>query len=150
MTKFLHITLGVFLLATTIASGQVSEDSQLYQKIMALDKAYFEAYNTCDLETQANLMSDDLEFYHDQGGLNTSKSEVINSIEKNICGKVRRELVAESVEVHEINGFGAVEMGYHKFYNNQEPDAISTPSRFISVWKNTDGIWTMHRIISLH
>jgi len=148
--RFIHIISGIFLLASYSALGQVAEDSQLYQTIMRLDAAYFKAYNTCDLATQASLMSDNLEFYHDQGGLNTSKSEIIQSIEANICGKVTRELVEESLEVHEIAGFGAVEIGYHKFYNNQEPDALSNPSRFIAVWKNTEGNWKMHRIISLH
>jgi hypothetical protein len=145
-----HIALGAFLLATGITTAQVSEDSELYQTVVNLDATYFNAYNTCDLATQASMMSDELEFYHDQGGLNTSKSDIIKSIEKNICGKVTRELVAESLEVHEIPGFGAVEIGYHKFYNNQEPDALSKPTRFISIWKNTDGDWKMHRIISLH
>ncbi|MGB5403330.1 nuclear transport factor 2 family protein [Robiginitalea sp.] len=147
---FIHIISGIFLLASQGAVGQVARDSELYRTILELDATYFEAYNTCDLATQASLMSDDLEFYHDQGGLNTSKSEIIQSIEANICGKVTRELVEESLEVHEIAGFGAVEIGYHKFYNNQEPDALSNPSRFITVWKNTEGNWKMHRIISLH
>lgn len=147
---FTHIALGVLLLATSNAKGQVPSDSKLHQTILELDNAYFEAYNTCDLPTQASLMSDDLEFYHDLGGLNTSKSEILKSIEANICGKVTRELVQESVEVHEIKDFGAVEIGFHRFFNRQEPDAISKPSRFITVWKNTDGNWKMHRIVSLH
>lgn len=149
-TGFIHIIPYVFLIASYNALGQVDRDSELYRTIMQLDTAYFEAYNTCDLATQASLMSDDLEFYHDKGGLNTSKSEIIESIEANICGKVTRELIEESVEVHDIAGFGAVEIGYHKFYNNQEPDAQSNPSRFITVWKNTEGDWKMYRIISLH
>jgi hypothetical protein len=117
---------------------------------VSLDNRYFTAYNNCDLQTQAMLMSEDLEFYHDMGGLSTSKSEIIKSIEENICGKVTRQLVDGSVEVHEIKGFGAVEIGYHKFYNNREPEAESKPSRFITVWKNTADSWSMHRIISLH
>ncbi|MGA9238745.1 nuclear transport factor 2 family protein [Robiginitalea sp.] len=149
-TGFIPIISCVFLIACHNAMGQVARDSELYRTIMQLDTAYFEAYNSCDMATQASLMSDDLEFYHDKGGLNTSKSEIIQSIEANICGKVTRELIEESVEVHDIAGFGAVEIGYHKFYNNQEPDAQSNPSRFITVWKNTEGDWKMHRIISLH
>lgn len=149
-TGFIHIISCVFLIASHNAMGQVARDSELYRTIMQLDTAYFDAYNTCDLATQASLMSDDLEFYHDKGGLNTSKSEIIQSIEANICGRVTRELIEESVEVHDIPGFGAVEIGYHKFYNNQEPDAQLNPSRFITVWKNTEGDWKMHRIISLH
>ncbi len=144
------IALLIALGTTTGLSGQVSTDSELYRTVLSLDDAYFSAYNTCDMEAQAALLSDDLEFYHDQGGLSTSKAEVLKSIEANICGKVRRELVEGSVEIHEIKGFGAVEIGLHKFYNNQEPDAVSKPSRFITLWKREAGSWKMHRIVSLH
>lgn len=138
------------LLASTGAIAQVKANSDLHKIILAMDKAYFSAYNTCDLETQANLLSSDLEFYHDQGGLSTSKEEIIQSIESNICGKVSRELIEESVEIHQIKGFGAVEIGLHKFYNNQEPETESKPSRFITVWKQENDTWKMHRIVSLH
>jgi len=144
------ILLFTTLAGTTCLRAQVPSDSDLYQTIAALDEAYFTAYNSCDMETQAALLSEDLEFYHDQGGLSTSKAAILESIEANICGKVTRELVAGSVEVHEIKGFGAVEIGLHKFYNNQEPDAVSKPSRFITLWKQEAGTWKMHRIVSLH
>ena len=131
-------------------SGQLERNAPLYQTILGLDRTYFDAYNACDLETQASLLDEQMEFYHDQGGLNTSREDIIQSIERNICGKVRRELIEESVEIHEIKGFGAVEIGYHKFYNNQEPDATSKPSRFVTVWKREKDTWKMYRIISLH
>ncbi|MEJ2585023.1 MAG: nuclear transport factor 2 family protein [Robiginitalea sp.] len=138
------------LLGTSGIGAQEAVNSDLYQTVIALDDAYFTAYNTCDMETQAKLLCDDLEFYHDQGGLSTSKDEILKSIEANICGKVTRELVQGSVEVHRIKDFGAVEIGLHKFYNNQEPDAESKPSRFITLWKEENGSWKMHRIVSLH
>lgn len=142
----LAITLGMIL----ESMAQVPEDSALYQKILALDAAYFEAYNTCDIDGQAGLLDESLEFYHDQGGLSTSKTEILESIRENICGKVSRSLVKGSVEVHEIKGFGAVELGLHRFFNREEPDAESKPSRFITVWKQDGDHWLMHRIISLH
>ncbi len=71
-------------------------------------------------------------------------------MEKNICGKVRRELVEGSIEVSEIPGYGAVQFGKHKFYNNQEPDAMSKPSKFVTLWKKTNESWQMTRVISLH
>ncbi|MEJ2163770.1 MAG: nuclear transport factor 2 family protein [Robiginitalea sp.] len=151
MKAILKILCSLAVLAfATGATAQVSENSDLYRTILSLDEAYFEAYNTCDLKTQAGLLSDELEFYHDQGGLSKSKSDILRSIETNICGKVTRELLSQSVEVHEIKGFGAVEIGLHKFYNSEEPDAESKPSRFVTVWKQEDRRWTMHRIISLH
>ncbi|MBT8183511.1 MAG: nuclear transport factor 2 family protein [Eudoraea sp.] len=115
-----------------------------------MDSIYFTAYNSCDMATQEELFADDLEFYHDIGGLSTSKQDILNSIEENICGKVTRELVEGSIEVYPIHAFGAVEIGMHKFYNNQEPDAISIPSKFITIWKQQGDNWRISRVISLH
>lgn len=131
-------------------NAQLSSDSELYKTVLANDLKYFTAYNECDLETQSKMYHEDLEFYHDMGGLSIDKAELIKSIEKNICGKVTRELVKEGLEIHEIPGYGAVEIGFHKFYNNQEPNAISKPSRFITIWKKEEKQWYMSRIISLH
>ncbi len=128
----------------------ITEPTDLYTTIVELDRMFFEAYNTCDLETQAKLISEDLEFYHDQGGLTTSKEDLLVALKENICGKVKRELVAGSIEVSEIPGYGAVQIGFHKFYNNQEPDAISNPGRFVTLWKKTNDTWQMTRVISLH
>lgn len=149
-TRHILLVLAIILGVIADSLAQVPEDSALYQKILALDAAYFDAYNTCDIEGQARLLDESLEFYHDKGGLSTSKADILESIRENICGKVSRSLVEGSVEVHEIKGFGAVELGLHRFYNREEPDAESKPSRFITVWKEDGDRWLMHRIISLH
>ncbi len=125
-------------------------DKDVYDIIVAMDKEYFDAYNTCDIKTQALLYSEDLEFFHDKGGLSTSKQDVLTGIENNICGKVTRTLVEGSIEVYPIKDYGAIEIGYHKFYNNQEPNAKSRPSKFIMVWKNEGGNWIISKVISLH
>lgn len=139
-----------YLILPYTSRAQAPEDSELYRTVKALDATYFNAYNTCNLEVQAQLMDDELEFYHDQGGLSTSKSDLIIAIRENICGKVTRQLVAQSLEVYEINGFGAVSIGYHRFFNKLEPDAPSKPSRFVTVWKKYPNRWTIYRVISLH
>jgi hypothetical protein len=118
--------------------------------IVALDQEYFDAYNNCDLEKQASMYSDNIEFFHDKGGLMTSKQDLIDAIERNICGKVTRQLVEGSIEVYPIKDYGAVQIGYHKFFNNQEPDAPSTPSKFITIWQHDSGVWRMSKVISLH
>ncbi|MCB0464076.1 MAG: nuclear transport factor 2 family protein [Aequorivita sp.] len=115
-----------------------------------MDALFFDAYNHCNLEKQAAIYADDIEFYHDTGGLMTSKQGIIDATEKYICGKVTRELIKGSVEVYPIKDYGAVEMGYHKFYNNQEPDASSHPSKFIIMWKHIDNDWKITKVISLH
>ncbi|MCB0463619.1 MAG: nuclear transport factor 2 family protein [Flavobacteriaceae bacterium] len=125
-------------------------DIALQNKIEELDSLFFTAYNTCDLDQQSELISEDIEFFHDKGGLSTSKSDIMEAMKNNICGKVTRELIKGSIEVYPIHNYGAVQIGYHKFFNNQEPDAISNPSKFITIWKNENNTWQMSRIVSLH
>jgi hypothetical protein len=125
-------------------------DKELYDEILEMDEKFFNAYNNCDLETQASIYSDRIEFFHDKGGLMTSKEQIIEGTKNNICGKVTRELIEGSVEVYPINDYGAVQIGYHKFFNNQEPDAESIPSKFIAIWQNDNGTWKMTKVISLH
>jgi len=126
------------------------DDQELYNTIVAMDKAYFDAYNSCDLNTQTALYSEDIEFYHDQGGVMTAKEDIIDAIEKNICGKVTRELVEGSIEVYPIKDYGAVQIGYHKFHNNEEPNAPSNPSKFILLWQYDNDAWKITKVISLH
>jgi len=155
MIKFiLHI---VTLLMTYFAIGQINEiptykpsDIKLHNEIIKMDAKYFKAYNTCDMKTQAEMYDEDLEFFHDKGGLSTSKDEILKSLKKNICGKVTRTLIRGSVEVYPIKDYGAVQIGYHKFFNKEEPNAKSVPSKFIVIWKNKNNSWKITKVISLH
>lgn len=125
-------------------------DKELHATVAKLDSLYFDAYNKCDMKTQANLYSENLEFFHDKGGLATSKKDILKSIEENICGKVTRTLVKGSLEVYPIHNYGAILMGYHKFHNKLEPNAKSIPSKFIVVWKQNKDNWKITKVISLH
>ena len=42
---------------------------ELFRTIASLDRVVFDAVNRCDLPTLATFIADDLEFYHDNGGL---------------------------------------------------------------------------------
>lgn len=55
----------------------VPVDQELYETIVSLDKKLFDAYNSCDMDTQTSLYSEDLEFFHDKGGLSTSKEKLL-------------------------------------------------------------------------
>jgi len=123
---------------------------EMHQKIEKLDSIYFDAYNKCDMKTQESLYSEDLEFFHDKGGLSTSKQDVLKAIEKNICGKVTRTLVKGSIEVYPIHKYGAVQIGYHKFFNKQEPNQKSIASKFIMIWQQKNDDWKITKVISLH
>lgn len=129
------------------------DNPELYTTIVRLDSAFFSAYNTCDrnLDKYGNFFSDSIEFYHDKGGLMTSKSEIIAATKRNVCGKVTRELIEGSIEVYPINGYGAVEMGLHKFHNNIEQSGTrSAVGKFVIIWKHYGNEWKITRVISLH
>lgn len=129
------------------------DDEALYETIAQLDSSFFGAYNRCEteLETYGAFFSENIEFYHDQGGLMTSKKDIIEGTRQFVCGKVTRELVKGSLEVYSIKGFGAVEIGLHKFHNNQEPpDTPSHAGRFLIVWAQENGAWKIRRVVSLH
>ena len=129
------------------------DDQQLHDTIVYLDSVFFEAYNTCNLhlDQYAAFYSDSIEFYHDKGGVMTSKKDIVASTEKYVCGKVTRELIKGSIEVFPIKDYGAVEMGLHRFHNNQEKD--TTPARvgrFTIIWQHKNNEWKITRVISLH
>jgi hypothetical protein len=131
-------------------SGQRSLPLSLYDSIVAMDAMWEDAYNNCKLDVMEKIISEDLEFYHDQGGLMTSKQKLNEALKNNICGKVRRVLKKGSIEVHSIPGFGAVEMGMHGF---QPTTATGTPdhyAKFVHIWKRENHKWRISRVISLH
>jgi hypothetical protein len=132
-------------------TNYIPDDPELYRTIAQQDSIFFKAYNTCDITTQASMYNDNIEFYHDKGGLSTNKEDILESIRKNICGKVKRELVAGSMEVYPIKDFGAVEIGMHTFYNNIErPGIPSRPGKFIIFWQKKNNAWFISRVVSLH
>jgi hypothetical protein len=128
-----------------------TDDQELYNTITVMDSTFFHAYNSCDMDKQSAIYGDSLEFYHDKGGLMTSKQGILDATKRNICGKVTRELVKGSIEVYPIKDYGAVEIGLHKFHNNQEPAGTpSEVSKFIIMWQHKNTEWRITKVISLH
>jgi hypothetical protein len=135
----------------SVDSPYKPDSQELYNTVVKLDSIFFNAYNTCNIDLQSDFYSDSIEFYHDQGGLNTSKQEILEATKKNICGKVTRELVKGSLEVYPINGYGAIEMGLHRFHNNTQAEtAESKSSKFVIIWSHKNNSWKIERVISLH
>ena len=72
---------------------KIQSQAELDKAIAALDAGLFDAYNKCDLEKFASYFTENVEFYHDQGGVTLGRAALTESVKKNICGKVTRELV---------------------------------------------------------
>jgi len=131
------------------ALESINSQTELDKTIATLDAALFDAYNRCDLEKFGSFIADDVEFYHDQGGVTLGKEDLIASVRKNICGKVSRELLPRTIQVYHMKGYGAVEMGVHRFHHPGHDDTEPVgEGKFIQLWRYKDGAWKITRVIS--
>jgi hypothetical protein len=67
-------------------NAQVETSSELYKTIKKIDSIVFDnGFNKCMLLEMKPYISEDLEFYHDKGGLSTTGQEFFTALEQNIC-----------------------------------------------------------------
>lgn len=111
----------------------------------------FDAYNRCDLERFKTFFVEDLEFYHDQTGLSRGRPAMVDAVQQNICGKVRRDLVPGTLEINPLRGYGAVATGIHRFCDARTHRiclADGGPAKFVTLWQRTETGWKITRVIS--
>ena len=105
------------------------------------------------------VVSENFEFYHDKGGVTTSKAEFIQAFKNGLCKtpetyQSRRELVEGSLEVFALrkNGkiYGAIQNGKHQFYekSNGNPETKGNIARFTHLWLLENGVWKLVRSLS--
>jgi hypothetical protein len=127
-------------------------ENAAYRQIKALDEKLFQAYNNCDLATLSELVDENLEFYHDKGGLSLGKANFITAIKNNICHKVRRQLVAPSLQVYPLENYGVIELGEHTFCNMAETpvckDETNGIGKFFMLWQKQGEQYRLTRVIS--
>lgn len=128
----------------------IPQPDPLFKTIQSLDTKLFDAYNHCDLTTLELMVSEDLEFYHDRTGLSVGKAPFLAAIKQNICGKVQRSLLPTTLEVYPLKGFGAVEIGVHRFRQPAHPEEGEGDAKFVMLWQNQDGTWKLTRVISYY
>jgi hypothetical protein len=146
----------VFVLCAVRAGAQtvpalenIKSQAELETTITKLDTALFAAYNQCDLEKFGSFIADDVEFYHDKGGVTLGKEALTEAIKKNICGKVARALVPGTLQVYPMKGYGAVEIGTHRFHHpGEEVTETVGEAQFIHLWQYKNGAWKITRVIS--
>ena len=131
------------------AFDQIKSQEELDKAVAALDAALFDSYNRCDLEKFSSYFVEDVEFYHDRGGVTLGRAALTESVKKNICGKTTRELVPGTLQVYHMEGYGAVEMGVHRFHHPGHEDTEPVgEGRFIHLWQYKNGSWKITRVIS--
>lgn len=105
------------------------------------------------------FLTPDLEFYHDRGGRIAGSAQAFvddyatqcEARKKPDAFRSRRELVAGSLYVDPIPGFGAVEEGDHLFYERRGdgPEKLVGKAHFVQLWQlGVDGVWRLSRVLS--
>lgn len=130
------------------ALNEIQSHAQLYQAVAKLDSALFVSYNRCDLKKFGSLIADHVEFYEDKDGLTFGKSNLVDAIRNNICGTdTHRVRVPGTLRVYPIKGYGALEIGVHRFLH-PKTHRPTGEARFIHLWRYKDGRWKLTRVIS--
>src|SRR5687768_16032611 len=153
-----------FALAALSASAAFATDTPagapvadpLFSTVSALDGAVFDAFNHCSangqLQKHASYFVDDVEFYHDTGGVTWTRDAMLANTEKHVCGKIRRELVPGTLKVFPIKDYGAIEQGVHRFCKVGATECEGMAD-FVIVWhrqdKQLEGTeWQITRVLS--
>lgn len=118
-----------------LANAQSANDS-LSKEIARMDSVLFNAFNTRDVEKFKTFFREDLEFYHDKGGLTNYEHTIkfMNDVAKNNNG-LRRELVKGSLEVYPIPGYGAMQIGSHRFCHLENGKQDCGTFKFVHIWQ---------------
>ena len=123
--------------------------SPLMLAISAQDEALSAAFNAHDLDALMALFAADLEFYHDEGGL-----QRYADVKRGFQGlfdqgnDIQRELVPGSLRVFPIRGYGAIELGSHRFCHTENGKKDCGTFEFVQVWHRLDQRWTITRVVS--
>jgi hypothetical protein len=134
------------------------EGEALTSAIAARDAELFDLlFNGCDPDRMATMVTDDLEMYHDRDGAIVTAAAFVADYRRWCterqapdAWRSRRELVAASLNVHPVPGFGAIEDGEHLFYERQGdgPEHLAGSARFTQLWRLTADGWRLSRVFS--
>lgn len=147
---FLSISICTSIVAQSPNEKKVAiTEKSLFTKIAQLDSSLFTAYNTKNLDLMKTYFTNDLEWYQDNGGLIGYEKVFINF--QSIFNRdydLKRNLIKESLEVHPIEGYGAIEIGKHQFSHIENGKLEIGTFKFLMIWKNDNGNWKISRVIS--
>jgi len=140
-----------------VVYSQVKTTDELYKTAKKLDSLVFDVgFNKCDLSHYKSIVSKDLEFYHDKGGITSGEPAFTASIKNNICGnrnKVKRDLVPNSMKVYPLYNnnvlYAFIEEGEHEFFEfSNDKWNQGSRAKFTILWILEDKQWKMKRVLS--
>jgi hypothetical protein len=140
----------LFCLIVTSYAASAQEKTSLYKTILHMDSVLFDAFNNHQIGVLEKTFAENVEFYHDKDGLGDYKTTIANFKKVFVSTpSLHRDLVAGTVEVYPLPGYGALENGEHRFTLIRDGKSFSTVYKFTSIWQWKDGQWKVTRMISV-
>ena len=162
MTLLKVIVYIVVAFFTSLAFGQVANDSELYNELKKQDSILFHAaFNTCNADVLEEIFTDDFEFYHDKSGFTDGKKAFLAPFIENCANRnpnepqaSKRILLPNTLEVYPLynNGelYGALQHGVHRFefLNEKKEYQKGDVAQFTHVWVKQGDTWKVKRELS--
>jgi ketosteroid isomerase-like protein len=125
------------------------ESRELFATIARADAKLFEAFNLHNVAEVMTMFSDDLEFYHDTGGVTNYEQTRGNFVKMfGSVPDITRALVDGTLEVYPIKDYGAIEIGEHRFCHTENGKEECGSFKFVHVWHKKGETWKISRVIS--
>lgn len=160
MRSFLAAVLLISALSGTAARGQnpaqpprppqpTAAPDALYQTVARLDAELFAAFNAKDVNKLMAYFADNLEFYHDKGGL-SDFAQTKDGFARLFAQSpdIMRTLVPGTLEVYPVKGYGAMHIGTQRFCHVENGRQDCGNSKFVLVWQQQGGTWKITRVVS--
>lgn len=152
--RFLFLTVATFSISVQAGDQQTAKKNmatsgELFETIARMDRTIFDAFNAHDVDRLMSLFTDDLEFYHDTGGLGDYRQNA-EGFKKMFASTpdIRRDLVKGSLEVYPIKDYGAMEIGQHRFCHKENGKDDCGTFGFAMVWRKSGDSWKISRVLS--
>jgi len=142
--------LAVFPNAASAQEKKVAPTSkELFNEIYTMDSLMFHAFNAQNMEKFKPFFTEDLEWYQDNGGLiayNVVFENFNNTFKKDY--KLTRQLIKETLEVHPIKDYGAIQIGTHQFRHIENGKEEIGTFKFLMIWQKKNDQWKISRVVS--
>ena len=128
------------------------KDPALFKTIAHMDSVMFNAFNNRNMDVLKTLFSADVEFYNDGKGVtgyDATMAGFKGIFENKQAADLRRDLLPQSLEVYPMPGFGAIEMGTHRFTHTENGQPVIGVMKFVHIWQYKDGQWKVTRVVSV-
>lgn len=124
------------LLCTTLLSAQDSSEA-VRTKIIALEKAWNQAYKMADIRALNALLDDQIILINDDGSTQ-SKDEWLKTVK--VSNSQEQQVSPESLSVR-VYGDTAIATGVFRAKGTEGGKAYIRRERFVDTWINKNGNW---------